>query len=85
VRNVLCYVIQNGRHHGMHERHRVWAVDPFSSAQFFDAWEGGWKPPKPGWMEPDEPVPVAAAKGWLLRAGWKRHGLLRHDETPAAR
>jgi REP element-mobilizing transposase RayT len=85
VRNVLCYVINNWRHHGTHERFREWVVDPFSSAQFFDSWEGAWKPPRPGWMKPGEDIPIAEPRGWLLRTGWRRHGLLRHDETPGPR
>jgi hypothetical protein len=84
VRNVLCYVLQNWRHHGMHEQHPVWVVDPFSSAQFFEAWVDDWKPPRPGWMKPDEPRPTAPPRGWLLRVGWRRHGLLRRDETPGS-
>jgi hypothetical protein len=39
VRNVLCYVINNWLHH--RRENTVWVVDPFSSAQFFDSWEGG--------------------------------------------
>jgi REP element-mobilizing transposase RayT len=83
VRNVLCYVINNWLHHK--RENTVWEVDPFSSAQFFDAWDGGWKPPRPGWMKPGEEVPVVQPRGWLLRTGWRRHGLLRCDEAPAPR
>jgi REP element-mobilizing transposase RayT len=83
IRNVLCYVINNWLHR--RRENTVWVVDPFSSAQFFDAWEGGWKPPRPGWMKKDEQVPIAEPRGWLLRAGWRRHGLLRRDETPGPR
>jgi hypothetical protein len=28
---------------------------------------------------------VARAQTWLLRAGWRRHGLIRHDEVPGGR
>jgi hypothetical protein len=28
---------------------------------------------------------VARAQTWLLRAGWRRHGLIRSDEVPGAR
>jgi REP element-mobilizing transposase RayT len=83
VRNVLCYVMNNWLHHK--RENAVWEVDPFSSAQFFESWEGGWTPPRPGWMKKHEEVPVVEARGWLLRTGWRRHGLLRRDEAPAER
>ena len=30
-------------------------------------------------------TPVSEAKGWLLRVGWRRRGLVRVDEVPRAR
>jgi len=77
VRNVLAYVLQNWRHHGVHRQHKIWIVDPFSSAQFFDAWADDWRPPRPGWMLGDEPIPIAPARGWLLGTGWRKHGLIQ--------
>lgn len=72
VRNGLAYVLLNARKH----RRAAPALDPCSSARWFD-----------GWCEHDalvdlgrEAPVVAAARTWLLRAGWRRHGLLRLDE-----
>jgi len=81
VRNALCYVMQNARRHGERLDRRV-AVDPFSSAWWFDGWaDDDWRiwsrPP------PDEP-PVAPAESWLLTTGWRRWGLIGATEVPAA-
>ncbi len=86
VRNCLTYVLNNWRHHGddatTQARARAWNIDPFSSAVRFD-----------GWKEPDalasfrvperhEGVVVWEARSWLLRVGWRRHGLLSVFEVP---
>ncbi len=88
VRNAVCYVMQNARRHG--ETLPRWAhgVDPFSSAWYFDGWrDDRWRyglPPPP--EDPDAPGdPVAGAHTWLLETGWRMHGLVGVDETPAAR
>jgi len=73
VRHALVYVIQNAKKHarGVH------GLDPCSSARWFDGWS-------------DEPAagarecaPVARARTWLARVGWRRHGLIHRDEQPA--
>jgi len=87
VRNALRYVLANAKHHMRPERRRAlrrgW-TDACSSAEFF----AGYR---------DRPVshaaaarsragpaaPVVAAHSWLLRKGWRRHGLLRLAEGPA--
>jgi putative transposase len=88
VRNALCYVLNNERHHA-DERSVVidarW-FDPFSSAVWFD----GWAEPLPTherWMRTlmKLPPPVLAPRTWLLAVGWRRHGLLRVDEVPGRR
>jgi REP element-mobilizing transposase RayT len=67
VRAALVYVLGNWRHHGG-ERYPLGHVDPCSSAAWFD-----------GYAEPTLPVPtflqppVAAARTWLLRLGYRRH------------
>jgi hypothetical protein len=56
-------------------------MDPFSSAWWFDGWKDN------EWREgllPPEARTVADAETWLLRVGWRRHGLLAIDEVPAA-
>ncbi len=76
VRNALAYVLNNFRkHHWQNERRRCepdW-IDPYSSAAWFDGWKGLQPLPRP----PD--TPVAPARTWLLRRGWRKHGLLPCD------
>jgi REP element-mobilizing transposase RayT len=73
------YVMLNSRRHGAQRRQawdRGW-VDPCSSGPWFDGWRELRLQPPAG-----RPSPVAAAHSWLLREGWKRHGLLATDEVP---
>src|ERR671936_607137 len=80
VKNSLRYVLQNARKHAARQGVRFsprW-LDPYSSAVFFDGWAEPASPP------PGETRPIAAARSWLLRIGWRRLGLLRRDELPAS-
>ena len=76
VRRALVHVLHNARKHG------TWLepgrTDPLSSAQWFDGWQVASE------REARDP-PVAQARSWLLRIGWRRHGLLGLDEAPDAR
>jgi REP element-mobilizing transposase RayT len=81
VRNAVCYVLQNARRHGVSPAGWLGGIDPFSSGRYFDGWREMPDLPAPG---PDEPPVVADARTWLLTTGWRRHGLLRIDEMPAA-
>ena len=79
VRAALAYVILNARKHaGQHgpvvASSGSW-VDPASSGRWFEGWARCPAPPA------DRPA-VARAQTWLLRAGWRRHGLIRSDEVP---
>ena len=69
----LRYVLCNAR------KHRGWTSrtrpDPCSSGVWFDGWRG--LPP----AELEE-APTARPRTWLLRRGWRRHGLLRVDAVP---
>jgi REP element-mobilizing transposase RayT len=76
VRNVLRYVLLNARRHARRTV-RGAALDPASSARWFDGWRG--TPVTNG------PRPVARARTWLLRIGWRRHGLFDPTEVPGAR
>lgn len=71
VRNAFVYVLQNFRKHVRGAR----GVDPRSSARWFDGWR---KPPDSVPMPP----PVARARTWLARIGWRRRGLIDVDERP---
>jgi putative transposase len=74
VRRALVYVLQNHRKHAAGSP----GLDACSSAAWFDGWRdisirviGGRPSP-----------PVVAARTWLLRAGWRRHGLIGAREAP---
>jgi REP element-mobilizing transposase RayT len=75
----LQYVLLNARKHAAERGLRLPAawVDPRSSAAAFDGWA---RPP----IVAANDLGVAAASTWLLRTGWRRHGLLRVDGIPAA-
>jgi hypothetical protein len=58
-------------------------VAPFSSGVWFDGWR---RPPDPRAPQvrallAEERV-TAAPASWLLRQGWRRHGLVDLAETP---
>jgi len=81
VRACLAYVLNNARKHG-EELSKRWP-DPFSSAWYFDGWRAdGWRD---GWGPPPARAPVARAENWLLRRGWKDHGLIGVAEVPGGR
>lgn len=85
VRNALRYVLLNARHHAAErgeQLYRGW-VDPYSSAPWFEGWRAPIREDKP-WIKRlvGVPRPTASARTWLLREGWRRHGLLDTDEVP---
>ena len=80
VRHALAYVLLNARKH-WRERHGAAPpvrLDEASSGRWFD----GWKARRA--EAPREPE-VAAPRGWLLRIGWRRHGLIDPAELPGPR
>jgi putative transposase len=70
TRAALLYVLQNWAKHG-----RGGDYDPRSSAFSFDRWT---RPPP---VVREDPI-VAKGRTWLVRVGWRRHGLLRPGERP---
>ena len=72
VRNALVYVMANFRKHLKH----VTGIDPCSSAAWFTGWRE--QPTTHG----IGPPPVAAARTWLARVGWLRHGAIGLHERP---
>jgi putative transposase len=70
VRAALLYVLQNARHHGL----RILGVDAFSSGPWFDGWRER--------IAAGITSAVAPARTWLLRFGWRKHGLIRLEESP---
>ncbi len=69
VRRALAYLFGNAAHHGRPPKKG--RVDGRSSAPWFD----GWMQP-PGNARPHGEHPLARARSFLLRTGWKRWGLL---------
>ena len=90
VRGTLCYVLCNHRKHAA--EHKVYVaprfVDWFSSAALFSGWREVWVRDKaragPTWADiTDGKRPVAGARTWLLRDGWRRGGpKISVRETP---
>ena len=71
VRSALVYVLNNWRNHVRGAR----GVDPRSSAAWFDGWRTAID-------RPAGRPPVAAARGWLARTGWRRYGPIDVREMP---
>jgi putative transposase len=80
VRTCLVYVLHNARHHG----EVGIGFDPFSSAASFAGWAEEL-PMDARWMREaiDEPLVTERAMTWLLSTAWRRHGLVRLEESPA--
>jgi REP element-mobilizing transposase RayT len=78
TRHCLLYVLNNARRHAAQAGMLCAAgwLDPCSSAAAFD----GWRAPIAAPHGPDPPV--SAPHTWLLKKGWRRHGLLRVDAVP---
>jgi REP element-mobilizing transposase RayT len=80
VRNALRYVLLNARKHWS-QRHGApppARLDAASSAAWFD----GWARRVPRARDPGHAA-VARPRTWLLRSGWRRHGLIDFAEVPA--
>jgi REP element-mobilizing transposase RayT len=87
VRRALAYVLLNARHHlRRHARTASAAsrilLDPASSARWFDGWRLETASRLAAAHERRE---VARARTWLLRVGWRRHGLVDPSEAPGPR
>ena len=87
ARHALSYVLGNWRKHGEDRDPRLanWTYDWFSSAWSFPDWSEDindpfFHPPPPTY----EPLLVRRPTTWLLRTGWKRHGLISYREVPSA-
>jgi REP element-mobilizing transposase RayT len=79
VRRALSYVLNNARRHAAQRGRtlpRRW-LDPFSTADIFDGWGNvvGAGRCRECRSEP---------RSWLLRVGWRRHGLLDADAVPGS-
>ena len=75
VRNALVYVLHNARKHGI----RLVGPDPCSSGPTFDGWSTGALP-----IPSNESGARSRPRTWLLSVGWRRHGRISIDESPAS-
>jgi REP element-mobilizing transposase RayT len=90
VRNALAYVLLNARRHFAKRSGRrppPVRLDAASSARLFDGWKQAWRARlgPPGEEPGSAPREVAAAHTWLLRVGWRKHGLVDPREVPGVR
>jgi REP element-mobilizing transposase RayT len=87
ARNALSYVLNNWRKHEEDRSGapRTWNVDPFSTGVLFDGWRQRSDEPLM-WRLRDtyDPMFVYRPKTWLLREGWRRHGLISFHEVPGS-
>lgn len=85
TRNAVAYVINNWRRH-QEDRATFaerWKCDPYSNGWQFD----GWKEREDKWFAFKPPPEYLSLltwfpKTWLLREGWRRHGLISVEEIP---
>jgi REP-associated tyrosine transposase len=78
TRHALAYVLLQERHHAALRGERVpTGRDPCSSAPCFDGWTVPCRPRDGPWTRT-----VVAPAMWLLRVGWRRHGLVDPLEVP---
>ena len=83
VRRALAYVLLNARRHLAKSRGVTRSatahLDGASSARWFD----GWRPEVANRIRVSSVTPeVARPRTWLLRVGWRRHGLVDPGEVP---
>jgi len=78
TRNALRYVLLNSQKHIRHLGDRAFA-DPHSSAATFDGFA------RAVWAFPNkQPWAHVAPQTWLLRVGWRSHGLIDPSSHPVA-
>jgi len=84
VRNGLAYVLLNLRkhHRARHGEAPPVALDAASSGRWFDGWRGKRSPPVSAVEALVGVREVANPRTWLLRVGWRRHGLIDMAEVP---
>jgi len=82
VHRAIRYVLLNARHHlaAAVARRTPACLDPASSARWFDGWNKMSLAHGDG--DGHTRSPVARARTWLLRFGWRRHGLLDPADVP---
>ena len=90
IERALRYVLLNARLHAARTARKALraidsVLDPASSARWFDGWKIG-SMAAPSTHERSASAnapPVARARTWLLRVGWRRYGLIDPADVPA--
>jgi REP element-mobilizing transposase RayT len=83
VRNALVYVLNNARKHVWHIGDQVAYVDATTSGEGFDGWSEPVEPYRS--LEDDtEPWTQVGCWTWLLRAGWRKRGLVSPFAVPGS-
>jgi hypothetical protein len=82
TRHALAYVLNNWRKHREDNGAATgnWQVDPYSSGVMFAGWS---REPDVIVWDDHEPLIVWEPRTWLLREGWRRHGLIDWREIPS--
>jgi REP element-mobilizing transposase RayT len=80
ARHLLAYVLLNAHKDYARSGQRLIGLDPCSSGRWFDGWADVPARAPPGLDANEREPEVAPPRSWLLRVGWRRHGLLRTDE-----
>ncbi|MBW2275262.1 MAG: transposase [Deltaproteobacteria bacterium] len=80
VRHALRYVLLNVRKHWREFKGEAppMGLDECSSGRWFDGWKRQLPASRAG------PREVAPAGSWLLRSGWRRHGLIDPASVPGS-
>ena len=92
ARHALAYILCNANKHGTPlsgaGAPALWQVaarhglDPCSSAPYFDGWRASARTPV---VVTERAPPVTRARSWVLKVGWRRHGLVDPREVPGPR
>ncbi len=77
ARAALRYVLLNARRHARRRTRGPARIDPASSGRWFDGWQGQVEAGR-------SRAAVAGPHTWLLRQGWRRHGLIDPADVPGA-
>lgn len=89
VRNALAYVLLNARRHAAKAGRRLSravAIDPASSARWFDGWRRRESPVvEDAERSPPSSPAISPPRSWLLTEGWRRRGLLDSNQIPGRR
>jgi len=80
ARHVLAYVLLNEHKDRAKQGVRIGGIDWYSSGAFFDGWADSHVRALPREGPGAKRTPVTAPESWLLRLGWRRHGLVQTTE-----